>query len=111
MKHSVKNRNGHSAAAGFESAIREPLPRTTVAGLETRSLGVAAGATPSVRSPQGPGPVARITEPKSSSRPSHEQIARRAYEIFLSRNGAEGSPEQDWLRAERELTASGGSQA
>jgi len=35
--------------------------------------------------------------------PSQEQIARRAYEIFLARGGRLGNPEQDWFQAEREL--------
>jgi Protein of unknown function (DUF2934) len=35
--------------------------------------------------------------------PSHEQIARRAYEIFLARGGQPGNPEQDWHQAVREL--------
>jgi hypothetical protein len=35
--------------------------------------------------------------------PTHEQIARRAYEIFLARGGHPGNPEQDWQQAEREL--------
>lgn len=35
--------------------------------------------------------------------PAHEQIARRAYEIFLARDGQPGNPEQDWHQAEREL--------
>ena len=34
---------------------------------------------------------------------THEQIARRAYEIFKSGNS--GSPEDNWFRAERELRA------
>jgi hypothetical protein len=42
--------------------------------------------------------------PAPRSRPTHEQIARRAYEIFLARGGAPGSPEQDWFQAERELS-------
>jgi hypothetical protein len=35
--------------------------------------------------------------------PTHEQIARRAYELFLSRGGQHGHHEDDWLQAEREL--------
>jgi hypothetical protein len=35
--------------------------------------------------------------------PSQEQIARRAYEIFLARGDRQGDPEQDWFQAEREL--------
>ena len=37
--------------------------------------------------------------------PTPEEIARRAYEIYESRGGAWGSPDEDWLRAERELRA------
>jgi hypothetical protein len=35
--------------------------------------------------------------------PSHEEISRRAYEIYLERNGLPGDALDDWLRAEREL--------
>ena len=34
---------------------------------------------------------------------THEQVARRAYEIFKSGSG--GTPEDNWFRAERELRA------
>jgi hypothetical protein len=37
-----------------------------------------------------------------SSRPSHEDIARRAYEIFL-REGRHGQALDHWLQAEQEL--------
>ena len=35
--------------------------------------------------------------------PTKEEIALRAYQIYLERNGAPGSPLDDWTRAEREL--------
>lgn len=35
--------------------------------------------------------------------PTHDEIAKRAYEIFLARGEAPGQPEQDWLQAESEL--------
>ncbi|WP_309891247.1 DUF2934 domain-containing protein [Archangium sp.] len=35
--------------------------------------------------------------------PTHEQIARRAYEIFCARGSTQGNPEEDWFQAEREL--------
>ncbi len=50
--------------------------------------------------PQNPLSVA----PAPRTGPSHEQIARRAYEIFLARGGTPGNPEQDWFQAERELS-------
>ena len=37
--------------------------------------------------------------------PTDEQIARRAYAIFLARGGMHGHDVDDWLRAERELSA------
>jgi hypothetical protein len=35
--------------------------------------------------------------------PTHEQIARRAYELYLARGATDGQAEQDWMQAEREL--------
>ena len=35
--------------------------------------------------------------------PSREEIAQRAYELYLARGGADGSEQADWLRADREL--------
>ena len=53
-----------------------------------------------------------VEEPDSSSpidqelaKPSHEQIAERAYHIYLERGGHAGDPVEDWLQAERELSA------
>jgi Protein of unknown function (DUF2934) len=37
-------------------------------------------------------------------RPTHEEIARRAFEIFLARGGEDGRDVEDWLQAEQELT-------
>jgi hypothetical protein len=36
--------------------------------------------------------------------PTQDEIALRAYHIYLERNGAPGNPLEDWVRAERELT-------
>jgi hypothetical protein len=35
--------------------------------------------------------------------PSSEEIARRAYEIFLARGREPGHEAEDWLQAEKEL--------
>jgi hypothetical protein len=35
--------------------------------------------------------------------PTHEQISRRAYEIYVRNGCREGQTEQNWLQAEREL--------
>ena len=37
--------------------------------------------------------------------PTHEQIAERAYQIYLERGDAPGDEMSDWVRAEHELSA------
>ncbi len=37
--------------------------------------------------------------------PTHEQIAKRSYELYLERGSVHGFHEQDWLQAEAELLA------
>ncbi|MBX3357482.1 MAG: DUF2934 domain-containing protein [Phycisphaeraceae bacterium] len=57
-----------------------------------------AQSTPSVRPtpPNQPSPAPR--------RPTLEEVRKRAYELYLSRRGVNGTPESDWLQAERELS-------
>lgn len=43
--------------------------------------------------------------------PTHEEIALRAYEIYLERGGSPGDAFQDWMRAERELMEKGNKQS
>ncbi len=45
----------------------------------------------------------RIVSTSKRSTATNEQIAARAYEIFLRRGGSDGSDLEDWLQAEREL--------
>ena len=40
----------------------------------------------------------------SNSNPTTEEIALRAYQIYLERGGAPGNALEDWTRAERELS-------
>jgi hypothetical protein len=42
-----------------------------------------------------------------SNTPTNEQIARRAYEIFMERGQPEGQDLAHWLEAERQLRAAG----
>jgi hypothetical protein len=36
--------------------------------------------------------------------PSREEIACRAYELYLQRSGEQGKDVEDWIRAEKELS-------
>ena len=38
---------------------------------------------------------------------SHEDVAHRAFELFLSRGAQHGSDVDDWLQAERQLSTNG----
>lgn len=42
---------------------------------------------------------------KAESGPTEDEIRQRAHEIYLSRGGAPGNAEVDWLQAEIELRA------
>jgi hypothetical protein len=43
--------------------------------------------------------------PAAKLAPAHDDIALRAYHIYLQRNGAPGNPFDDWKQAEHELLA------
>ena len=43
------------------------------------------------------------------TKPSYDEIALRAYHIYLERSRTPGDTMQDWLQAERELTEAAGS--
>jgi putative effector of murein hydrolase len=47
-------------------------------------------------------PIAAVVTPAESL---HDAVARLAYSYWLARGCQGGSPEEDWLRAERELSA------
>jgi hypothetical protein len=63
---------------------------------------------PKVKSASSNGRVAVAPGSESSyedsgSEPSHEEIAARAYELYLARGSLDGYSEEDWLLAEVEL--------
>lgn len=47
--------------------------------------------------------IKRTSVAPPAASPSHDDIARRAFELFLARGGEHGHAEEDWLVAEREL--------
>jgi hypothetical protein len=53
---------------------------------------------------EAPAPKAKKST-ATKIKPTQDQIAARAYEIYLERGATPGDPMQDWLRAERELAA------
>jgi hypothetical protein len=68
----------------------------------------------SSRKPPPPAPSAEPTveqvvertmamEARAVRTPTSEEIARRAFELFVARGGQHGRAQEDWLAAEREL--------
>jgi hypothetical protein len=43
------------------------------------------------------------TQTPSMTKPTHDEVARRAHELYEARGGEHGADVDDWLRAEREL--------
>jgi hypothetical protein len=50
-------------------------------------------------------PAPKAIKTTAKLKPTQDQIAAHAYKIYLERGATPGDPMQDWLRAERELSA------
>jgi hypothetical protein len=50
----------------------------------------------------------KVSKSRAMKSPGPEDIALRAYQIYLERAGAPGNPLDDWTRAERELLSQNG---
>lgn len=47
-----------------------------------------------------------VKKPRAAkSKPTREEIALRAYHIYLERGRTQGNEQEDWIRAEQELLA------
>jgi hypothetical protein len=71
---------------------KRPASAETVAPESTPASADARNVAPVVPAPARP---RRVATP--------EQVARRAYELYRTRGGTDGSDLEDWLQAEREL--------
>jgi len=73
----------------WEVGLRPEQGRTLMAGTNERKATGSASAT----------------EPRAQAarRPSHDEIAMRAFQIYLSRGKWPGRNVEDWLEAERQL--------
>ena len=82
--------NGDAAAA-------EMAPKTPRTRKKAEAAPVVSASVKEI--PAAPAPVAA----NGAGQVSHEQIAVRAYHLYLARGGRGGDQFQDWLVAEREL--------
>lgn len=80
----------------------QPKPAGSRAGSSTAVPTSARGGQPAEARPSAPQVSrARVIEPAGA--PSHEQIARRAYEIWMGRGMPDGTDHENWLEAEKQL--------
>jgi hypothetical protein len=73
-------------------------PRRRRKDRETPNHPVATPAAAPTATSDSPSPVASLARV-----PTHDEIARRAYQIYEERGGEHGRDWDDWLQAEREL--------
>jgi hypothetical protein len=92
-----------------KSSSKPTTKRTTKrppanAAAETTSLGSVetTNASPTTASPTTASPT---TTSMSTRAPSRDEIAHRAFELFIARGRQHGRAQEDWLSAERELRA------
>jgi hypothetical protein len=64
---------------------------------------MARASTTSIEPQQQPPPAADFASPAPSSAVSREEIARRAYELYLAHGSLDGFDKEDWIEAERML--------
>ena len=55
--------------------------------------------SPKAETPKLETPEVKTTHSKAEA--TLQKIQEKAYELFLKRNGAPGSPEEDWIQAEK----------
>lgn len=92
----VKSGSGAGAGSSYLTPERKGSPAPNIVPGAQGS-----GVTP--RSDRAPGQNPTIDlEPEA---PTHDEIAARAHRCWHERGCPEGSPEEDWHRAERELRA------
>jgi hypothetical protein len=80
---------------------KKPAQPTSVAPEQQAPMQVAPQVLPEVRKNVTPINLAV----KKANVDLDEEIRRRAYELYLERQGTAGDQAQDWLRAEREVRA------
>ena len=85
----VKGRTTSAPKTAKSTAV--PADAATTDTGQTIALATSSGVTTASAHPPTPAPT-------------HEEIARRSYEIYLARGGEPGHAEEDWLAAERELS-------
>jgi hypothetical protein len=94
----------HRKASTKSPVIAQPAP--VASAPEPRTMAAAAGEVAQAEIPESVMTASETGTPTGASGSvSQKEIAALAYSYWVERGYAPGSPEQDWLRAEQELSA------
>jgi|GEM_PF-155279 len=88
------------------SAIQQPKAIQVVAPQQPKITPASAPQQPKTTQAVAPQPtrdIPRTTRPTPTAAPTHDDIAKRAYEIYAKKGGRQGDSEQNWKQAEQEL--------
>jgi len=86
------------------TSTRKPKPKTPSSSKKAQSASTAERDNNSLEQDARPPRTANaIAASNNGTPPAHEQIERRAYEIFVARGASHGMDKEDWFRAEREI--------
>lgn len=71
---------------------------------KTKSPQIFISGQPNAAQTSAPQPIYEISRPRpiGANTPTHEDIARRAYQIYVEKGRPQGQSEQNWKQAERE---------
>jgi hypothetical protein len=83
-----------------KTTAKKATPKvTTTATTEKTVKAAAPKKAPAAKKTAPASKIALVPKPE----PTHEQISRRAYEIWAGRGYTQGNPHHDWWLAEQEL--------
>jgi hypothetical protein len=94
---------GRKTVKGRTTSAPKTAKSTAVPADAATTDGTAGTAGPTITMATSSGVTTASAHPPTPA-PTHEEIARRSYEIYLARGGEPGHAEEDWLAAERELS-------
>ncbi len=97
---------GTTAPSRRRKSTTDAIPATSAAPKAVRARLKSDASTPQAAPATAPAADAAGLEAVRQTEPvhvPHDQIAVRAYHLYLERGGRGGDPVSDWIRAEREL--------
>jgi hypothetical protein len=82
-----------------KTTAKKATPKVTTTATAEKTVKAAAPKKPAAKKAAPASKIALVPKPE----PTHEQISRRAYEIWAGRGYSHGNPHHDWWLAEQEL--------